>query len=90
MTGSGLPFLLGRLFRFFPLSHFGNDFLFLRQIVAEPSHFVSCIRQFFSNPLQVVFVIPPRFDQPIAAFNMVVVPADGLVRDLADSDGVNK
>jgi len=28
------------------------------------------------------FVISPRFDQPIAAFNMVVVSADGLLRYL--------
>ena len=84
VTGSGLPFLLDRRrrFRFFLLRHSRNDLLFLRQVVAELSILVSRIRQLFSNPLQSGFVISPRFDQPIAAFNMVVVPANGLVRDL--------
>src|SRR5213594_4310170 len=83
LTGSEVLFLLNRRLSELPLRrHTRNDLFFLRQVIPQLSVLLSCIRQLFSNPLQFGFVISPRFDPPIAAFNMVVVPADGLLRDL--------
>src|SRR2546425_12203252 len=71
LTGSEVFFLLN--WRPFGLSlrgHTRNDLFFLRQVIPQLSVLLLCIRQLSSNPLQFGFVISPRFDQPIAAFNM--------------------
>src|SRR6267378_678514 len=82
LTGSEVLFLLNwRPFRSLR-RHTRNDLFFLRQVIPQLSVLLSRIRQLSSNPLQFGFLISPRFDQPIAAFNMFVVPADGLLRDL--------